>query len=210
MSSIVVFRFAKVLLSGSIVTAKRALDYIASRNMCVGDRVLLDYRFMFNITMLWCWDEMPWDNGAGITECNNKPMSTSNNIEHGNIKCKKHTCVYSCAQKTRVSSGRGRSLEREDHICFGVPSKRRPQPRANSVSPWEKDNISKKSNNGNNNVKWHYRLYNGNNAVLILYSFSFQKIKTKLTLQYHRCNIEHTWSMSHNMSALLACKGVSH
>ena len=43
--------------------------------------------------------------------------------------------VYSWAQKTRVSSGRGASLLRLAHIWAGVPSNSRPQPRLNRVSP---------------------------------------------------------------------------
>lgn len=43
--------------------------------------------------------------------------------------------VYSCAQYTRVSPGSGASLLRLAHICAGVPSNSRPQPRLNSVSP---------------------------------------------------------------------------
>jgi hypothetical protein len=44
-------------------------------------------------------------------------------------------CVYSCAQKTHVCGGSAAILDSEDHICFGVPSNRRPQPIRNSVSP---------------------------------------------------------------------------
>jgi hypothetical protein len=44
-------------------------------------------------------------------------------------------CVYSCAQYTSVSRGSGSSLLKLDHMVGGSPSKRRPQPSANSVSP---------------------------------------------------------------------------
>src|SRR5687768_433883 len=43
--------------------------------------------------------------------------------------------VYSCPQYTRVAPGRRASLPSESTICAGVPSKSRPQPQANSVSP---------------------------------------------------------------------------
>ncbi len=43
--------------------------------------------------------------------------------------------VYSCVQHTRVSSRRAASAASEAAICAGVPSKRRPQPAENSVSP---------------------------------------------------------------------------
>ena len=51
--------------------------------------------------------------------------------------------VYSCAQYTSVSPGSGVSLLRLAHICAGVPSNSRPQPRLKSVSPaGEGDSIS--------------------------------------------------------------------
>ena len=44
--------------------------------------------------------------------------------------------VYSWPQYTSVSSGRADSVTFSDsYICAGVPSNRRPQPAANSVSP---------------------------------------------------------------------------
>src|SRR5690606_25708523 len=43
--------------------------------------------------------------------------------------------VYSCAQHTRVSGDKAPSLLREFNIWAGVPSKRRPQPPENRVSP---------------------------------------------------------------------------
>mmetsp|Transcript_5823 Transcript_5823/g.15877 ORF Transcript_5823/g.15877 Transcript_5823/m.15877 type:complete len:222 (+) Transcript_5823:162-827(+) len=44
-------------------------------------------------------------------------------------------CVYSCAQKTRVSGGRRARRSSDSLAMAGVPSKRRPQPRAKSASP---------------------------------------------------------------------------
>src|SRR5258706_76590 len=43
--------------------------------------------------------------------------------------------VYSWPQYTFVSSGSAASFASEAYICSAVPSKRRPQPQANSVSP---------------------------------------------------------------------------
>ena len=43
--------------------------------------------------------------------------------------------VYSCPQYTRVSSGSELSFPSDAYICSAVPSKRRPHPQANSVSP---------------------------------------------------------------------------
>ena len=43
--------------------------------------------------------------------------------------------VYSCPQKISVSAGRLRILSSDCHIMSGVPSRMRPQPTENSVSP---------------------------------------------------------------------------
>lgn len=51
-------------------------------------------------------------------------------------------CVYSCAQNTVAVGGKGRNLDSEAHIWSGVPSKSRPQPIANRVSPGNSDSDS--------------------------------------------------------------------
>src|SRR5258706_1399108 len=55
----------------------------------------------------------------------------------GSTACAKpmFASVYSCPQYTFVSSGSAASFESDAYICSAVPSNRRPQPHAKSVSP---------------------------------------------------------------------------